>query len=88
MTTGTDSTALIDLKYSKAVPLSTIYYWTSRKEIPFLKVGRHVRFNLEKVLEFLEERTQYENLACNPLGNRIKTRFSRSLKTEETNPVP
>ena len=28
----------------------TIYYWVSRKEIPYRKVGRHLRFNLGSVL--------------------------------------
>jgi len=33
------------------IPVGTIYYWTSKKQIPFIKFGRHIRFDYEKVLE-------------------------------------
>ena len=41
-----------------SVSVDTIYYWVSRNEIPFLKVGRHLRFSLGAVLGFFEERTR------------------------------
>src|SRR5690242_1242335 len=31
-------------------PVGTIYYWISRNEIPFIKLGRHLRFIPEDVL--------------------------------------
>lgn len=35
----------------------TLYYWVHRKEIPYLKVGKHLRFDEEKVLECFESRS-------------------------------
>lgn len=32
------------------VPPKTIYQWVWKREIPHLKVGRHLRFNLVEVL--------------------------------------
>lgn len=39
------------------VPRKTIYYWVGRFEIPFMKVGRHIRFNRDEVLQFFHNRT-------------------------------
>lgn len=32
------------------VPKQTVYHWVHRREIPYLKVGRHLRFDYEDVL--------------------------------------
>lgn len=29
------------------VSIHTIYYWVNKKEIPYYKIGRHLRFSLE-----------------------------------------
>ena len=40
------------------VPLKTLYYWVGRLEIPFLKVGRHLRFRRDEVLQFFQMKTE------------------------------
>lgn len=37
------------------VPINTIYYWVSKKQIPFVKMGKHNRFNFQEVLEFFKK---------------------------------
>lgn len=41
----------------------TVYYWVGRFEIPFLKVGRHLRFKRDEVLQFFQERTR-DRIPC------------------------
>jgi excisionase family DNA binding protein len=36
---------------------NTIYYWVSRSEIPFIRVGKHLRFERDKVLSFFLGKT-------------------------------
>ena len=43
------------------VPTSTIYYWTSRKEIPVIPTGRHLRFNLDEVINHFKNKSQDDN---------------------------
>ena len=38
------------------VPVKTIYYWVHRREIPYLKVGKHLRFDEEKVIQCFESK--------------------------------
>lgn len=47
------------------VSTKTIYYWVGRFEIPFLKIGRHLRFQPDVVLQFFEEKTR-ERFPCLP----------------------
>jgi len=35
---------------------STIYQWTHQRFIPHVKLGRLVRFNLEKVMKWVEKK--------------------------------
>lgn len=37
------------------VPINTIYYWVSKKQIPVVKMGKHNRFNYQEVLEFFKK---------------------------------
>lgn len=46
----------------------TVYYWVSRHEIPYLKVGRHVRFQVPEVVEFFLTK----NRGRQPLANKAK----------------
>lgn len=64
------------------VSRKTLYYWVSRNEVPYLKIGRHLRFDYQAVLDFFEERTR---------GNRVKYRVplsdygpAGSLKTRKS----
>lgn len=38
------------------VPESTIRYWTMRREIPFLKIGKYTRYEKSEVLKWLEKK--------------------------------
>jgi excisionase family DNA binding protein len=40
------------------VSKKTLYYWVSRNEVPYLKIGRHLRFKFNDVLDFFEEQTR------------------------------
>ncbi len=40
------------------VPINTIYYWVSKKEIPYIKAGKHNRFDYEEVMAFFKRKTQ------------------------------
>lgn len=69
---------------------NTIYYWVHRKEIPYLKVGRHLRFRREAVVAFFEHKTG-PRVPCRPLSELVKPKpwfgekplRAGSLKTEE-----
>jgi excisionase family DNA binding protein len=43
------------------VPVNTIYYWVSRKEIPFIKLGKHNRFDFQEVITFFKNKTSNVN---------------------------
>lgn len=47
------------------VSTKTVYYWVGRFEIPFVKIGRHLRFNRDVVLHFFERKTK-ERFPCLP----------------------
>lgn len=55
------------------VSTKTIYYWVGRFEIPFLKIGRHLRFQRDVVFQFFQDRTSELTGSCVPcLGsNRL-----------------
>ena len=42
----------------------TIYYWVGRHEIPFLKIGRHVRFVATEVLESFKKKMDDSARPC------------------------
>ena len=44
-----------DLSNWLSVPVKTLEKWVHRREIPFLKAGRHVRFDREKVKAWLQK---------------------------------
>ena len=59
----------------------TIYYWVERNEIPFLKVGRHLRFVAADVIRFYSERTAQATPGCLPDRSEVKNKRPSSLKT-------
>ena len=36
------------------ISIETVYAWTSQKRIPYIKMGRLVRFNVDEVTKWLE----------------------------------
>ncbi len=69
------------------VPVKTIYYWVHRKQIPFVKMGRHLRFNPTDVLGAFVAKTAGEGTPC--FGDRpiLKDPGRRSLKIRNANPA-
>ena len=45
-----------DLSELLSVKQSTVYYWVHRNTIPYLKIGRCVRFDLEQIKEWLKQK--------------------------------
>jgi excisionase family DNA binding protein len=39
------------------VPLNTVYYWISKDEIPYIKMGKHIRFSYGEVMEHFRKKT-------------------------------
>jgi excisionase family DNA binding protein len=74
-------------KLLKVSPKS-IYYWVKRDELPFIRVGRHLRFDPQKVISYLTEKTDESKAPClkDPFLVEKRT-FSRSLKTRTTRNV-
>jgi len=46
------------------VPVGTIYYWSNRNEIPYMKVGRHLRFDKRKILEHFAGGSGSDSRTC------------------------
>lgn len=67
------------------VPASTLYYWVGRNQIPFVKVGRHLRFDPLVVVEFFAERTREARPTCLSARVRENTELSFSLIRGERN---
>ena len=40
------------------IPTSTIYFWTSNNKIPYIKMGKRLRFILSDVLEYFKKQTR------------------------------
>jgi len=38
------------------ISIETVYAWTSQKRIPYIKMGRLVRFNMDEISKWLDER--------------------------------
>ncbi len=59
----------------------TIYYWATRREIPFVRVGRHIRFVTHDVISHFFEKTRSADPSCHHWTREIKNRSSGSLKS-------
>jgi len=68
------------------VPLKTIYYWVHRKQIPYIKMGRHLRFKPEEVLTAFIEKTAERSAPCFARQAIIRKSGNRSLKFRDANP--
>jgi excisionase family DNA binding protein len=67
------------------VSIKTVYYWVERQEIPYIKVGKHLRFNASKVIEYFEGGTAENNPPCfkHLYPIEVKSSRKRSLTTRE-----
>lgn len=68
----------LELSRTLKVSLHTIYYWVSRKEVPFFKVGKHLRFRLDDVLSNASWRTP---------SATVQVKSSRSLTIRSAGPA-
>ena len=50
--------ALDEMASLLSVSKRTLYYWVTRQEIPFTKIGKHIRFLPTEVIEFFKEKTR------------------------------
>jgi excisionase family DNA binding protein len=85
MFSAADSLRLLtpkELGAALQVSVGTIYYWVCRNEIPFIKVGRHLRFRLPEVIEFFAKRSQPIRSCLRPSNGVIPTNKG-SLKTRD-----
>ena len=41
-----------------SVSSRTLYYWVTRREVPFTKIGKHIRFLPSEVIDFFKEKMQ------------------------------
>ena len=51
------------------VKTSTIYQWTHQEYIPFIKVGRFLRFDMNSIKQWLIEQTVTGRSKVNPFAN-------------------
>ncbi len=63
------------------VSTHTIYYWVSRSEIPYVKVGKHLRFDRNRVLTFFQDQTE-RGTCISSSHSLLSSPPSWSLKTK------
>lgn len=51
---------VIEIATFLKVSPKTIYYWVGRQEIPFMKIGRHLRFDVDAVLSNFKSKMPQE----------------------------
>lgn len=61
---------------------NSIYYYISTGEIPFLKLGKHIRFEYSKVLEFMKENGEKEQSLKRQNHERKKMDFKNDFNME------
>ena len=64
---------------------NTIYYWVSRREIPMLRIGKHLRFDKDQILTHFRIKAEQSGKkhTCLPAVPLLHSRLqSRSLKTD------
>ena len=81
-----------ELSRELKVPVATIYFWVHRREVPFIKMGRHLRFERDAVLHFFRQRTEDRHQTCSPLDSLVhlsalngRKPFRSSLKRRDWN---
>ena len=82
--TEEDPIDIQELSVRLQIPKATIYYWVSRFEIPFLKVGKHLRFEFRRVMEHFRERSKDGGDPCQRLRRDVRPRRKRSVTIKDT----
>lgn len=66
-----------------SVSINTIYFWVSRSEFPKIKVGRHLRFDLDRVKQYFGEQSGSGEYTCQTPDFPLRRgRSNCSLKTK------
>ncbi len=71
---------LVELAELLKISRKTLYYWVARREIPYIKMGRHIRFERAEVFRFFRERSQERGHGC-PWNSDLVEAKPRSLTT-------
>lgn len=58
----------------------TIYYWVNHRKIPFIKIGRHLRFSPGRIVQHFEDVTRH---SCFTYQQLVERNDPRSLKNQE-----
>jgi len=61
-----------ELSDKLGVEVSTIYKWTHQRKIPFIHVGKLVRFSETDVMKWLQQRTVTPVMSAIPVRRRVK----------------
>jgi hypothetical protein len=65
-----------------SVSINTVYFWASRSSFPKIKVGRHLRFDLDKVRRHFDDLSGADGFTCQKPSFSVRPgRSIRSLKT-------
>lgn len=59
----------------------TIYYWVSRNEVPYFKVGRHLRFRAQEVIEHFAGCSR-ASVSCHLSALSVQNGIHGSLKAK------
>ena len=65
-----------------SVSINTVYFWVSRPDFPRIRVGKHLRFDLEKVQGYFDEQTGSGDHACHGPKFSVQTKRSNSSLTK------
>ncbi len=84
-TRGQELLTVTQLAEHLQLGIGTIYYWVHLREIPFIRVGKHLRFDLRVVLRHFAEVTQarVQGAASLPLRKVVTEASNRSLTTRD-----
>jgi excisionase family DNA binding protein len=64
--------------------VGTIYYWVHRREIPVIRVGKHLRFDLSAVIEHFKDLTRLKERSPGlDLRKVVDEKHDRSLTTRD-----
>lgn len=83
-TTLTEVLSVSLLAEALKVPTGTIYYWISREpKFPYIRMGRHLRFHLQDVLDYFDEKTKIQKSGKFPVFE-VKKKTSADLHLRDS----
>ena len=81
---GTGLVTIAQLAEHLQLSVGTIYYWVHRREIPYMKIGKHLRFNLNEVMGYFGTATKDRaGRGCLSLRERVSHPQNSSLTTRD-----